>query len=265
MAEENAALALAEPSPVAGQPARRPCWTSSSARSACPSRPTASRRYDISTFQGGETVASMVVWEDGDMKKDDYKRYRIRTVDGRRRLRRHARGGEPALRTRRLETEGVLPDLILLDGGRGQLSAGSKALGGPRPRLPAHGLAGQARRGGVHARPPRSRSCSTRPRPRCRRSRRSATRRTASPSRITRSSRSRRTISSVLDADPGVGPTLRTSLLKTLGSATAGARGLASASSPPCPRSRPRLAAAHPRLLPSRRAGGGTAPERTPG
>ena len=38
--------------------------------------------FDISTIQGSDTVASMVVWQGGDMKKDDYKRYKIRTVTG---------------------------------------------------------------------------------------------------------------------------------------------------------------------------------------
>src|SRR5262249_58350996 len=47
-----------------------------------PEPPHRIEAFDISTFQGGETVASMVVWQDGEMKKDDYKRYRIRTVTG---------------------------------------------------------------------------------------------------------------------------------------------------------------------------------------
>src|SRR5204862_5120773 len=38
--------------------------------------------YDISNIQGTEQVGSMVVWENGSMKKDDYKRFKIRTVDG---------------------------------------------------------------------------------------------------------------------------------------------------------------------------------------
>jgi excinuclease ABC subunit C len=47
-----------------------------------PEAPHRIEAFDVSTFQGGETVASMVVWQDGDMKKDEYKRYRIRTVTG---------------------------------------------------------------------------------------------------------------------------------------------------------------------------------------
>ena len=38
--------------------------------------------FDISHIQGAETVASMVVWEDGDMKKSDYRKYQIKTVEG---------------------------------------------------------------------------------------------------------------------------------------------------------------------------------------
>src|SRR5207248_1928065 len=38
--------------------------------------------FDISHIQGAETVASMVVWEDGQMKKSDYRKFIIRSVDG---------------------------------------------------------------------------------------------------------------------------------------------------------------------------------------
>ena len=52
--------------------------------------------FDISHIQGAETVASMVVWEDGKMKKSDYRKFIIRTVEGRR-LRLHARSRNPPL------------------------------------------------------------------------------------------------------------------------------------------------------------------------
>jgi hypothetical protein len=69
----------------------------------------------------------MVVWQDGDMKKDEYKRFKIRTVTG---TDDFASMQEVVTRRygRALESLGVLPDLILLDGGRGQLGAGMKAL-----------------------------------------------------------------------------------------------------------------------------------------
>ena len=69
----------------------------------------------------------MVVWEAGGMKKDDYKRFKIRTVPGADDFAMMAE----VLRRRygkALEDGGTLPDLILLDGGRGQLNAGSRVL-----------------------------------------------------------------------------------------------------------------------------------------
>ena len=77
--------------------------------------------FDISNIQGSDTVASMVVWQGGDMKKDDYKRYKIRTVTGPDDF-----ASMQEVLTRRyakaLEGEGPLPDLILLDGGRDRKS-----------------------------------------------------------------------------------------------------------------------------------------------
>jgi excinuclease ABC subunit C len=93
--------------------------------------------FDISTIQGSETVASMVVCEDGRMKKSEYRKFRI---TGSRRL---AAGSGPAFgsddfaamaevvgrRYRKLlEAGGPFPDLILIDGGKGQLSAAYQAL-----------------------------------------------------------------------------------------------------------------------------------------
>ncbi len=95
--------------------------------------------YDISHIQGTNTVASMVVFEDGRPKPAHYRRFRIKTVEGvddfesmrevlRRRFKRlgAARAAEakagadgPGLG----DTWGILPDLVLIDGGKGQLSA----------------------------------------------------------------------------------------------------------------------------------------------
>src|SRR5207302_7272455 len=47
-----------------------------------PGQPNRIEGYDISNIQGTEQVGSMVVWENGGMKKDDYKRFKIRTVSG---------------------------------------------------------------------------------------------------------------------------------------------------------------------------------------
>jgi excinuclease ABC subunit C len=96
--------------------------------------------FDISHIQGTDTVASMVVWENGRMKKADYRKFIIRGEEG--------RSGEGAngsplrqnddfasmreavtRRYRRLQEEKKeLPDLILIDGGIGQLHAAAQAL-----------------------------------------------------------------------------------------------------------------------------------------
>jgi len=84
--------------------------------------------FDISNLQGSDVVASMVVWEDGRMKKSDYRRFIIRTVSGlpddfqsmrevvTRRYKRIQEGSLP------------MPDLVLIDGGIGQLHAAQSAL-----------------------------------------------------------------------------------------------------------------------------------------
>src|SRR5712664_3148956 len=91
--------------------------------------------FDISHIQGTDTVASMVVWEKGRMKKSDYRKFIIRGDDG-------GNGVLPRLnddfasmreavsrRYRRLQEEKKeLPGLILIDGGIGQLHAAAEAL-----------------------------------------------------------------------------------------------------------------------------------------
>ena len=101
---------------------------------ALPSIPRRIECFDISTIQGSETVASMVVCEDGRMKKSEYRKFRIRPLE---------QPGKPVrtyddfaamhqvvLRRYRklLEAGGPFPDLILIDGGKGQLSAAYSAL-----------------------------------------------------------------------------------------------------------------------------------------
>ena len=49
---------------------------------ALPELPKRIECFDISHIQGAETVASMVVWEDGKMKKSDYRKFIIKTVEG---------------------------------------------------------------------------------------------------------------------------------------------------------------------------------------
>lgn len=83
--------------------------------------------FDISHIQGAETVASMVVWEDGKMKKSDYRKFIIRTVQG---VDDFASMREVVTRRyRRLQDEKkVMPSLVLIDGGLGQLHAAAEAL-----------------------------------------------------------------------------------------------------------------------------------------
>ena len=99
--------------------------------------------YDISNIQGTTPVGSMVVFEDGQARSAHYRRFRIKTVEGiddyammqemlRRRFRRlgHAKGdgkagAETASEDGKVQspTWGVIPDLVLIDGGKGHLNA----------------------------------------------------------------------------------------------------------------------------------------------
>jgi excinuclease ABC subunit C len=110
-----------------------------------PSIPRRIECFDISTIQGAETVASMVVCEDGRMKRSEYRKFRIRgrkpgapdighrppdIGEARRVLDDFASMHEVVLRRYRkvLDNGGPFPDLILVDGGKGQLSAAYEAL-----------------------------------------------------------------------------------------------------------------------------------------
>jgi excinuclease ABC subunit C len=83
--------------------------------------------FDISHIQGAETVASMVVWEDGAMKKSDYRKFQVKTVTG---VDDFASMREVIQRRykRLLEDKKPFPSLILIDGGLGQLHAAYSAL-----------------------------------------------------------------------------------------------------------------------------------------
>lgn len=83
--------------------------------------------FDISHIQGAETVASLVVWEDGAMKKSDYRKFQIKTVSG---VDDFASMREVVKRRykRIAEENKQMPSLILIDGGLGQLHAAAAAL-----------------------------------------------------------------------------------------------------------------------------------------
>jgi excinuclease ABC subunit C len=83
--------------------------------------------FDISHIQGAETVASMVVWEDGAMKKSAYRKFQVKTVAG---VDDFASMREIVGRRykRVKDEEQPMPSLILIDGGLGQLHAAADAL-----------------------------------------------------------------------------------------------------------------------------------------
>lgn len=81
--------------------------------------------FDISNTMGNQSVASMVVWEDGQMKKSDYRRFKIQTVIGANDF----ASMQEVVARRYGDTEHLAkPDLILIDGGLGQLAAAMEGL-----------------------------------------------------------------------------------------------------------------------------------------
>ncbi len=216
MAEENAALALQNH--LLSRDDRQQLVLEELRRAlSLPGLPNRIEGYDISNLQGAEQVGSMVVWENGGLKKDDYKRFRIRTVAG---ADDFASLGEVLTRrfAKALEQGSPLPDLVLIDGGRGQLNVGLKVLQDlGLDWLPVVALAKQEEEvyQGDSLQPlvldPTSPALHTLQKIRDEAHRFAIT--------YHKKLRSKRTLQSVLDTIPGVGPTIRTSLLKTLGSA----------------------------------------------
>ncbi|HWR89915.1 MAG TPA: excinuclease ABC subunit UvrC [Dissulfurispiraceae bacterium] len=80
--------------------------------------------FDASTIQGGESVGAFVFWEKGEFRKELYRHLRIKTVEG---VDDYSMIGEIVRRV--LEKGGdVVPDLIVIDGGKGQLEIARKAM-----------------------------------------------------------------------------------------------------------------------------------------
>ncbi len=95
-----------------------------------PAAPMRIECFDISTIQGTNTVGSMVVFEDGRPRSGDYRRFRVKTVEGtddfashrevfRRRFKRALASEEGTAE----ELRWRMPDLVIIDGGKGQVSA----------------------------------------------------------------------------------------------------------------------------------------------
>ena len=102
---------------------------------ALPGPPMRIECYDISNFQGAESVGSMVVFEEGKPRSGEYRRFRIKGVQGpndfashqevlRRRFRLTKMGDEGSDEERRW----AMPDLVIVDGGKGQVSAAKEVL-----------------------------------------------------------------------------------------------------------------------------------------
>ncbi len=136
MAVGNAEAVLAQS--LVSSSAREKAMAEIQAALELPRPPRRIECVDISNTSGTLAVGSLVTFVDGQPQRSDYKRFRIRTVDG---ADDYAMLGE-VLRRRLARTEWELPDLLLIDGGRGQLTTAllaSREAG--RPDLPLASLA----------------------------------------------------------------------------------------------------------------------------
>ena len=194
--------------------------------------------YDISNTQGTNAVGSMVVFVDGRPKPQEYRRFRIKTVEGandfammaevlRRRFKKasappEAEREKPGEADRRESAKAqawqTLPDLLIVDGGKGQLGAALDVLRdvGLEPIVPAAGLAKRNEELFVKDRPDPVRLPRTSQALFLVQRVRDEAHRFA----ITyhRGLRKKRAITSALDAVPGVGPTKKKALLRKFGS-----------------------------------------------
>lgn len=139
LAEENAAAALADH--LRDQETDRLAVEELQRLLRLEHAPRRVEAFDISNTMGDQSVASMVVWEEGQAKKSDYRKFRIKTVAGANDfasmhevvLRRYREAcGEPFDRAQgrqgRTTDSLPLPDLVVIDGGVGQLAAAVDAL-----------------------------------------------------------------------------------------------------------------------------------------
>lgn len=182
-----------------------------------PAPPQRIEAFDISNFQGRQVVASMVVVERGEPLPSAYRKFRIRTASGK--PDDYAAMREVVLRRyRRVLTEGQeLPDLILVDGGRGQLSSAAAALHDlGLTHLPHAALAKREEEIWLPGAPEPLRLPRTSPALQLLERARDEAHRFAVS--FHRQSRKAATLRSALDAVPGIGPRRREALLRRFGS-----------------------------------------------
>ena len=91
--------------------------------------------YDISNISGFQTVGSMVVFEKGKPKRSDYRKFRIRGVQGA-----DDYASMEEILTRRLSHYETYPDLIMMDGGRGQVNIALKVMDAVGVHVPVCGM-----------------------------------------------------------------------------------------------------------------------------
>jgi excinuclease ABC subunit C len=180
--------------------------------------------YDISNFQGSESVGSMVVFEDGKPRTGEYRRFRIRTVDGpndvashQEVLRRRFRATKSGEEGNEEERRWAMPDLVIVDGGKPQVNAAKVVLDELGLHdLPLAGLAKEREELFLPGRsdpvvlPPTSSALYLVQRLRDEAHRFAIT--------YHRTLRDRRTVKSAFDDLPGVGPKRKRELLKVFGS-----------------------------------------------
>ena len=180
--------------------------------------------YDISNFGGAQSVGSMVVFEDGKPRTGEYRRFRIRTVEGPNDFASHQEVLRRRFRLARTGEEGneeerrwAMPDLVIVDGGKGQVSAAKAVLDELGLHdLPLAGLAKEREELFLPDRPdpivlpPTSSALYLVQRLRDEAHRFAIT--------YHRTLRDRRTVRSAFDDLPGVGPKRKRELLKVFGS-----------------------------------------------
>ncbi len=172
--------------------------------------------FDISTSQGTDTVGSCVWFENGRPKRGEYRKFKVNTVEG---TDDFASMHEVVGRyfRRRLEEQKPLPDLVVVDGGKGQLSAAGEALADVGlTSLPLISLAKRDEEIFVPGRSESLRLSKRSPALRMLQQARDEAHRFAVT--FNRKRRTTRTVTSELLNVPGIGPTKRRLLLQTFGS-----------------------------------------------